>query len=106
MDAKFIQDGKTIDYTPAVDTAAGDVIIAGKAVGVAATDIPAGVLGSLITFGVFEVAKAADAAFAFGDPVYWSAETKEATTDDTCELIGYAAAPVVATDATMRVKLG
>lgn len=47
MKAIFIYEGKSIDYVPAADVAAGDVVVIGDIVGVAQFDIPKGTLGAV-----------------------------------------------------------
>ena len=54
MDARYVQRGDAIDYTPMDDVAAGDIVVlAGKLVGVAKLDIKAGELGALALTGVY-----------------------------------------------------
>ena len=58
MDARYVQRGDAIDYTPTADVAAGDVVVlSNKLVGVAKLDIKAGELGALALTGVYEMAK-------------------------------------------------
>jgi len=45
--AQFIHDGKSIDYTPTADVAAGDVVVQNDLLGVAKLDIAANALGAL-----------------------------------------------------------
>ena len=47
--ATFIQDGDAVDFQPATDVAAGEVVVQGDLVGVAKTPIATGTLGSLAT---------------------------------------------------------
>ena len=105
MNAKFIQDGYSIDYTPTADTPAGTIIIQNGLAGVTKVDIPAGTLGSLATCGVFDVTKDDDAEFEAGDNVYWNAEDETATDDHSDALLGLAIAPAGETDGTVRVLL-
>ncbi|OHB55441.1 MAG: hypothetical protein A2Y12_11790 [Planctomycetes bacterium GWF2_42_9] len=52
----FIQDGKSIDYTPASTAVeAGDLVVIGDMVGIAKLAIPVGKLGALAVEGVFEM---------------------------------------------------
>jgi predicted RecA/RadA family phage recombinase len=76
--AKFIHDGDSIDYTPATDVAAGDVVVQGDLVGIAKRDIPAGALGALAVTGVFDMPKLANAGvtIAAGAKVYWAESPK------------------------------
>ena len=72
--ATFIQDGKSIDYTPGSDVAAGDVVVQGSLVGIAKTPIAANALGALAIVGVFDVAKAQEAFATVGGKVHWDAD--------------------------------
>ena len=78
MLARYVQKGDSIDYRPAVDIAAGDVIVIADLIGVARLDIEANTLGSLAVVGVFDVAKA-DGMIPAGSTVYWDAGAKKAT---------------------------
>ena len=80
--AKKVSDGSTIDYTPAAAVAAGDVVVQGKLVGIALTDIAAGALGALAVVGVFDLPKASATEFTAGASVYWDATNKLAVTTD------------------------
>jgi len=71
MNARYVQRGEAIDYTPAADIHAGDVVRLGRLVGVAKLDIRAGELGALALTGVYEMkVKAGDSVDA-GDGVYF-----------------------------------
>lgn len=78
MLARYVQKGDSIDYRPAVDIAAGDIIVIADLIGVARLDIEANTLGSLAVVGVFDVAKA-DGMIPAGSTVYWDAGAKKAT---------------------------
>ncbi len=106
MQARFIHDGKSIDFFPAADVAAGTVIVEGELVGVTKLDIQVGRLGALAVVGVFDVAKA-NAAITLGSKVYWDATAKQAVTTATGnKLLGIAIQAAEATDGTVRVRLG
>jgi predicted RecA/RadA family phage recombinase len=79
MIAKYVQKGESIDYTPAADVAAGDVVVIGNIVGVAKLDIPANTLGSLSLTGIYAVVKDTTV-IGLGTKVYWNAANKKATT--------------------------
>ncbi|TVQ58675.1 MAG: DUF2190 family protein [Phycisphaerales bacterium] len=81
--AQFIHHGDAIDYTPASDVAAGDVVVQGDLVGVAKRDHPAGTLAALAVVGVFDIAKATGGgtAIAAGVDVFWNASASQATTN-------------------------
>ena len=106
--ATFVHDGTSIDYTPAADVAAGDVIVQGELVGVARTPIAAGALGSLAVDGVFDFAKATGGgtAISAGANVYWDDTNNVATTTATGnKLIGKCVKAAADADATVRVRM-
>jgi len=106
--AVFVQQGEQIDYTPATDVAAGDVVVQGDLVGVARTPIAAGATGSLAVVGVFDVAKASETEFTAGAKVYWDAANKLAVTSDgggANKLLGKAVRAAGAGVTTVRVRL-
>lgn len=108
MNARYVQRGDAIDYTPTEDVAAGDVVIlAGKLAGVAKLDIKAGELGALALTGVYEVAKSPGVAFAAGMEVGWNASTKQAVAAGASGSvkIGHAVALAGASDPTVLVRL-
>ncbi|OHB51755.1 MAG: hypothetical protein A2Y12_01335 [Planctomycetes bacterium GWF2_42_9] len=69
----FYQDGKSIDYTPAVDVAGGQLVVLNGIIGIAKSDIAANVLGALAIEGVFAVPKKNEA-FVAGLPVWFDAD--------------------------------
>jgi len=107
MNARYIQRGESIDYTPAADVAAGDIVKLGNLVGVAKLDIRAGELGALSLVGVYAVTKG-NTAFAMGDAIGWDATNKKAVAAATTGAIplGTAIAAAAATDSTVAVRLG
>ena len=108
MDARYVQRGDAIDYTPMADVAAGDVVVlAGKLVGVAKLDIKAEELGALALTGVYEVAKATGFAVAAGGEVGWDAANKKAVAAGTSGSVklGHAVALAGASDQLMLVRL-
>jgi predicted RecA/RadA family phage recombinase len=74
MQAQFVQQGLSIDYTPGSAVAAGDVVVQGKLVGVAKLDIAANVLGALTVLGIFDGVKDASDITAVGTALYWDAD--------------------------------
>ncbi len=110
MIATFIQSGCSIDYTPAANVAAGDVVVQGELVGVAPRPISAGELGALAVEGVFAFPKAtvAGSAIAAGANTYWDNVAKLATTNAAAganKLIGKTILETPDADATVRVRL-
>jgi predicted RecA/RadA family phage recombinase len=108
--AVFIQDGRSLDYTPGANVAAGDVVVQGELVGVAKVPIPAGQLGALAVEGVFDFAKEAGGGvtFAVGSLAYWDETNKVAVATDgggTNKRLGKVVAMAADADSTVRVKL-
>lgn len=105
MIARFVQDGKAIDYRPTAAVAAGDVIVQGNLIGIARLDIAADTLGSLSVTGVYEIAKAASAV-TVGTALYWDATNKNVTgTAAGNTYIGKAVSAAEAADATVFIQL-
>ena len=110
MSASFVHDGNSIDYTPAGDVSAGDVVVQGDLIGVAKLDISANALGALAVIGVFDVAKegGTGVTFAIGDKVYWDDTNKVAVATDGAganKLMGKAVLAAADADTTVRVRL-
>jgi len=110
MIATFIQNGCSIDYTPAANVAAGDVVVQGELIGVAVRPISAGEPGALAVEGVFAFPKAtvAGSAIAMGVNVFWDNVAKLATTNAAAganKLIGKTILAAVDADATVRARL-
>ena len=108
--ATFLHEGAAIDYTPAADVAAGDVVVQGELVGIARTAIAAGVLGSLAVQGVFVLPKASGVGTAIdvGVDVYWDATAGVATTDadeGNNKLLGKTVLAATDDDTEVRVRL-
>ncbi len=68
----FYQNGKSIDYAPAADVAAGSIVVLKGQVGITKLDIAAGVKGALAIEGIFAVPKKNEA-FVAGLPVWFDA---------------------------------
>lgn len=102
MKAISIQKGEMIDYTPVVDTAAGEVIILGKLVGITTEPIPAGKRGAIRVCGVFGIEKKSGDTFAVGDVVYWN---NGATATSGEDILGIAVAVAGADDERVQVLL-
>lgn len=107
--AVFVQEGRTFDYTPVADMAAGDVVDCGTWVAIALRDIPANTLGALQSYDspIFDFLKFTGEVIAVFDQVYWDQGTLTCTkTVGYSEArIGYCVAPAAAGDLRVRVKL-
>jgi predicted RecA/RadA family phage recombinase len=110
--ARFIQEGQSIDYTPVSAVVAGQVVVQGSMIGVAKTPIAAGTLGALAVKGIFDVVKANEQQ-ALGAALYWDADGNPyggtagtgcaTTTSSGNTFIGFAQAAAGATDEVVRV---
>ena len=110
--ARFIQAGESIDYTPVSAVVAGQVVVLGSMIGVAKTAITAAALGALGVKGIFDVVKANEQQ-AQGAALYWDADGNPyggtagtgcaTTTSSGNTFIGFAQALAGATDETVRV---
>jgi predicted RecA/RadA family phage recombinase len=110
MIAIYKQSEDTVDYAPAADVAAGDVVVQGELVGVASREIKAGALGALTVSGVFDFPKATGAGTAItaGARVFWDAAAKVATTSDgggANKFLGKSVLAAADGDATVSARL-
>ncbi len=109
-DARFVHDGKSIDYLPSSAVSAGEVVVQEDLVGIAKVDIAANCFGALAVSGVFELPKATGAgeAIAAGSLVYWD-EAEEVVKIDAesgaNKLLGKTVTAATDSDATVRVRL-
>ncbi|MDR0337075.1 MAG: DUF2190 family protein [Planctomycetaceae bacterium] len=106
MKARFVYDGKAIDYTPTEDTPAGSVVMIGDIVGITKLDIAANTLGALHLVGVYDIEKASGA-IDMGTIVYWDSTAQNVTTTNTNNsFLGVVIKDAAASDSTIRVRIG
>jgi predicted RecA/RadA family phage recombinase len=106
MEARFIHDGKAIDFLSSTAIPAGTVIIRDALVGITKLDVEANRLGALHVVGVYDVAKA-DVAIPLGSKVYWDATAKKAViAAGTNPQLGIAVLEAAADDTVVRVRIG
>ena len=105
MKAKYVNCGKSVDIVPTKDIAAGEIVIRGNLIGIAHLDIPAGVLGSLSTEGIYNVEKSSGVTFEVGSFVYWNKNSGTATATETDTKIGVAVAAAASGDTSVTVKI-
>ena len=106
MQARFIHDGKSIDFLSVTDVPAGSVIVQGSLVGITKLDVKANRLGALAVVGVFDIAKG-NVAIPIGSRVYWDATAKQAVLTATGNApLGVAVAEATAGDTSVLVRLG
>jgi len=82
----YIQDGKTISFTPTAAVASGEAVLLGMLLVVAIAAIAANTTGEGVTEGVFELPKKSTDDVALGVDLYWDDTANELTataTDNT-----------------------
>lgn len=106
MKARYVQRGDSIDFTPATDVAAGDIVKLGGLIGVAKLDIKAGELGALATVGVYEL-QTGGAVVNAGDVVSVDPNTGKVSAASASGVVkfGHAITAATAQDTTVRVRL-
>ena len=105
--AQYWQRGETIDYvnTGSDTIEANEVVVFGSHVGIAATDIEPGEVGSLAVSLVWELTKDS-AAITLGADVYVDTDGEASATQGTgMVLAGYAIEAAAADAETVKVKL-
>lgn len=108
-DASFYQTGTTVDYTPVVAVAAGEIIqfMDGR-VGVAHDAIAAGVKGSIQVRGIASLAKTTTMVLLAGGRAYWDASASKAhykKVNDRDFYIGRVYVDALSADTTCYVEL-
>ncbi len=95
MKAEYLQPGNNLDYeNPSEEEAveAGTVIVLGSIVGIAATYMEPGEIGSVATDGVW-LFDTEETDVKQGDPVYYDAESGKAVKEKKDTLLGICAYP-------------
>lgn len=105
MEATFLQDGNSINYTPSGNVAAGEVVVLGTTCFVATQAIAANKLGAIATRGVFRCAKTKPLAISAGDACYWNAAGNLITKTSSDVYFGIAVADAAETADTVDVDL-
>jgi predicted RecA/RadA family phage recombinase len=108
--ARFVHDGRYVDYTPGSAVTAGDVVVQGDLIGIAQGDIAANKPGALAVEGVYDIPKGTGAgtAISAGASVYWDVAEAVAKTDSEAganKLLGKTIKAAGDNDATVRVRL-
>jgi predicted RecA/RadA family phage recombinase len=106
MQARYIYEGRAIDFLPETDTPAGTIIVIGSLVGVTKTDIVAGTIGAVHVVGVYDIEKG-NVAIPLGNKVYWDSTAKKAVVNATGNtLIGVAVSAATIDETIVRVRIG
>lgn len=107
MKASYVQRGETIDFKNATEAAiaANDVVSLTNRIGIAATDIPIGAIGTVHVVGVYDLPAETANAFTPGQTVYLSSST--IVQDSTGGVVaGYVVEAKATNGAVARVKIG
>lgn len=106
MATNYVQEGKTLNYTPSgADVASGEFVVIGVIGGVAKSAIADGKTGAVHICGVFSVAKASGAVTQ-GAKLYWNSSNSNLTTTASGNtLVGVAAEAAASGDATAKLLL-
>ena len=75
----FLQAGSNLSIPAQAILAAGDVVLAGDIIGIAAGDAAIGAIVDVATTGIFTLAKTSTDTFAVGAKAYWVVATKKIT---------------------------
>lgn len=105
--ATYIQRGAVLDFANTTDAKidAGSIVSLTTRCGVAAADIPAGIVGAVMVEGVFEIPKATGA-ITLGAACYYAAADGKVTTTSSGNIpCGYCVEAAASGDATVKVKL-
>ncbi len=110
MSARFIHEGKSIDYTPGSAVTAGDVVVQGDLIGVAPRSIVSGNLGALQVAGVFDFPKDTGTGtdITVGAKLWWNAadgQVEKVVGDPARPYLGKAVAAASVDDELVRVRL-
>ncbi|MFA7658777.1 MAG: DUF2190 family protein [Candidatus Gastranaerophilaceae bacterium] len=104
----FIQEGKSLDYTNSGSTTINylDIVVETDRIFIANCTIVAGATGSVLTEGVFEFPAVTNAAFTFGQKLYYNATSGVITSMAAGNIyVGYAVEAKATETATIKVKL-
>lgn len=106
MATNYIQEGKSLNYTPSgADVASGDFVLIGMIGAIAKTAIADGKTGAVHLSGVFSVPKASGAVTQ-GAKLYWStANSNLTTTASGNTVVGVAAEAAASGDANVKILL-
>lgn len=103
--ARFVQNGNSLDYTPTADVAAGAVVVRNSLIGVTPRFLPANQPGSIVVAGVFDVVKDG-LQINDGAAVFWDKVAGYATTvSEANDFMGFSLGVALAGDPTVRVLL-
>jgi len=107
MKARFLHEGKAIDYTPQENIPAGSVVVISELIGITHRDIAAGQLGTLNLNGVYEIVKevGSSTGIAAGNRIFWNQTTQVASKTSVGIYMGKAVQAAGDNGAIVLVKL-
>ncbi|MEH7122105.1 DUF2190 family protein [Bacillus sp. JJ1773] len=105
--AQYVQRGETIDYknSGASDIKANDVVSLASRIGIAASDIPVGSVGSVNVLGVYDIPASNTEEFTVGQAVYWK-DSALTSTEAGAVPAGWVVEPKALAKSVARVKIG
>ncbi|MDD3585828.1 MAG: DUF2190 family protein [Thermoguttaceae bacterium] len=105
MEARFLHDGRSIQFVPNTDISAGTVVVFNNLIGVTKVDLPAGSIGVLALDGVYQFAKETEA-FSTGNFAFWDETNKKVTAVATGNVyLGRVVRDALTDDETVEVRL-
>ena len=106
MSTNYVQDGKSLNYTPSGSSlVSGAFVLIGVIGAIAKTDIADGKTGAVHIGGVFSVPKATGAVTQ-GAKLYWDATASKLTTTASGNtIVGVASEAAASSDATVKILL-
>ena len=105
FEAIYLGAGDRVDHTPSGNIAAGEVVVINKTCFVATEAIAASTLGSLVSRGVFTMAKKTNLTITAGDACYWCIASNYITKTTTDVYCGVALADAALNATTVTVHL-
>ncbi len=105
MEARYLHDGRSIQFVPAEDMAAGSVVVFNNLVGITKIDLAAGSIGVLALDGVYQFTKGTEA-FTTGNFAFWDATNRKVTATATGNVyLGRVVSDALAENETVEVRL-
>lgn len=106
MVTTYLKPGDTMTITAGTTISSGDVVVVGKAFGVALTDIANGASGEIGLVGVYSLPKDTSLVISQGDRLFW--DTSNTWLDKTATAqqgVGFAYTAALSADTTVMVRL-
>ena len=106
MARNYVNEGNTLNYTAAADTASGDGVAIGSVLGVSLETVKSGAAGVAAIFGTFELPKLSAAVITQGEALIWDIDANKfiVASAATGDLLNCAIATEAAGNGTSTVK--